>query len=148
MPDHSAAEISNLIRGFICGQKSFSETCDDVLKQETNMFSQQEFSVPPIASNKTQATPGRKTFQCSSCGKMCDNYKQLKVHKYQVHPLNYGTIKCEICSKILKTKSSLINHMFIHNSSSFACPKCSTKFNRKFALTRHKKTCKFTDCFV
>ena len=144
MPDHTASEIRNLLDGFLLGPINFdgNENTDSQFYQETTLLTPKIASTKPNALNKAQFIKGKKTFQCSSCGKLFENYKQLKVHKYQVHPSDYGSIKCKICFKILKTKSSLINHMSTHNSSSFSCSICLQNFNFKCNLTRHEKNCK------
>ena len=164
MPDHTALEIRNLLDGFLLDPNSFNENentdsqfyedtnvlgpikynenFESQFHQETNLMTAKITPTKPNASNKAQFIKAKKTFQCSSCGKFFDNYKQLKVHKYQVHPSDYGSIKCKICYKILKTKSILINHMLTHNSSAFSCSICLKNFNRKHHLERHEKNCK------
>ena len=160
MPDHTNSEIRNLLDGFSLGPKNFneSENTNSQFYQGTNLlgpikcnenadfqfYEETNLVTPtkPKSSIKTQFIKGKKTFQCSSCGKLFENYKQLKVHKYQVHPSDYGSIKCKICFKILKTKSILINHMLTHNSSAFSCSICLKNFNRKHHLERHEKNCK------
>ena len=42
-----------------------------------------------------------------------------------VHNSNLGILTCQICSKVLKTKSSLHNHMLLHKESQFSCENCS-----------------------
>ena len=123
MPDHTVSDIRNELDGFIW---SLSVSCEnlDGDSQESILLSQKLVKKRPRASKECSFKKERKTFQCSSCGKFFDNFIQLKNHKYQVHPSNYGSIKCEICFKTLKTKSILINHMLTHNKSSFSCTHC------------------------
>ena len=145
MPDHTSSEIRHLLDGFMSGPNNCNneESLDkeNVSENEEPNLLIQKFAKKTKMSKKSQSNIGKKTFQCCTCGKIFSNYKQLKNHKYQVHPSNYGSIKCDICLKVLKTKSSLINHMIIHNSSQFSCSICLKQFSRKFALQRHEKNC-------
>ena len=67
----------------------------------------------------------KKSFLCHYCGKDFLSSIKLKKHKYQVHPSKEGENVCIICSKSLKTKSSLHNHMLTHSEPKFNCEQCS-----------------------
>lgn len=49
-----------------------------------------------------------------------------------------GGVVCDVCGKVLKTKSSLSRHTLVHSGSKpHACPHCPMRFNRKDNLRHH-----------
>lgn len=79
---------------------------------------------------------------CPECGKLFDTRFKLTQHIITTH--NTEPVKCEICSKVLKTKKILNEHMKTHLKSEFGsripqaiCPKCGLGLAQKGSLARH-----------
>ncbi|XP_016887286.1 zinc finger protein 708-like isoform X2 [Cynoglossus semilaevis] len=52
--------------------------------------------------------------------------------------LEMETIMCDVCGKVMKNKSSLARHSFIHTGKKpFACHLCDLRFNRRDNLQHH-----------
>ncbi|XP_035474667.1 endothelial zinc finger protein induced by tumor necrosis factor alpha-like [Scophthalmus maximus] len=52
--------------------------------------------------------------------------------------LKAGSIMCDVCGKVMKNKSSLARHSFIHTGKKpFACDLCDLRFNRRDNLQHH-----------
>ena len=97
------------------------QSLDDVNNELGSHFKNKKHS-KIFEDNKS--TNKKKSFLCHYCGKDCKTSIKLKKHKYQVHPATEGTNVCNICSKSLKTKSSLHNHMLTHSEAKFNCEQC------------------------
>ncbi len=135
MNDHSEVEIQKLLNGFVATEYQLTsnsyayENESKELKDTSSKSAQSQDMVPGLVEikeiTKKGAKTGTKSFFCHFCGKEFLNSVKLKVHKYQVHKPNNEAFKCTICCKIMKTKSILYKHMFIHSDPRFSCNHCS-----------------------
>eukprot|EP01083_Nonionella_stella_P267287 903064_1 len=52
--------------------------------------------------------------------------------------INKHTFECDVCHKVLKSRSALKKHMITHSDNRpFTCDKCPKAFKRKFGLNQH-----------
>lgn len=78
---------------------------------------------------------------CHYCGKhiqgRCKYYKHLRTHEPK-------SAQCEVCKKMLKSRSSLITHMKRHSGvRSYTCETCSANFYTTGELCNHRKRVHF-----
>ena len=136
MNDYSEVDIKDLFNGFVVTEHQLSlneEFIESGTIEEFKETISQTTEIEPgpvelkeITRETVQVKRGvKKSFLCHFCGKEFLNSIKLKVHKYQVHSNNEEAFKCSICYKVMKTKSILYKHMFIHSEPRFSCIHCS-----------------------
>ena len=74
---------------------------------------------------------------CLYCGKNYTSHRKLREHIRRYH--DEDILQCEICSKQIKGKKNLSNHMMIHNPK-VKCSGCN-KFFKETTIRRHKLQC-------
>lgn len=79
-------------------------------------------------------------YKCEKCDKICRSKSSLNEH-ILIHE-NQKTFKCEHCEKCFNTSNILHKHnKSIHSApGTFVCNICDKKFNTPFNLKRHTKT--------
>ena len=133
--NHSVDEIKKLFNGFVLttdyqlhfnlesgGREKYEEDTISQSKDTPLGLELQEIAIKaPVQAKRVP----KKTHLCHECGKDFSSSIKLAVHRFQVHSSNEALYKCTICSKVLKTKSILYKHMFIHSEPRFSCIHCS-----------------------
>ncbi|XP_050516842.1 zinc finger protein OZF-like [Diabrotica virgifera virgifera] len=74
---------------------------------------------------------------CDTCGKIFPNKRKLKKHQ-----ISHSTVRphsCSICKKAFRTKHEVSTHMNVHKGPSFECDICSKVLKSKGSLIIHKK---------
>ena len=83
------------------------------------------------------------TFSCHLCPEESEEFVSwvaLTRHWNKSHPKFLGKFPCTECAKVLKSYSSLKNHMRIHHSvTRHICNKCPLKFRSKNVLFSHNR---------
>lgn len=79
-----------------------------------------------------------KKVACRECGKMIS---KVYIKNHQMIHLKVKRYECEFCKKKFTHKSTLYNHMSVHNGKKFECKVCKRAFTRRSYLTFHAKVC-------
>ena len=84
---------------------------------------------------------------CTICAFKCDTFKELSLHKVNVHK-GKKVFSCQQCEKTYEKKTSLVEHRSLcHRGLSFKCVGekgeggCGKIYNRKYSLQRHMSVC-------
>lgn len=132
MKDYSVDEIIKLFNGYVItdvidSESGRNQVSENTIRNENNDMEPELVELKERRSNATvQGKRGtKKSSLCHVCGKEFLTSIKLAVHKFQVHSMNEESYKCSICFKVMKTKSILYKHMFIHSDPRFSCIICS-----------------------
>ncbi|XP_066471477.1 zinc finger and SCAN domain-containing protein 31-like isoform X2 [Tiliqua scincoides] len=80
----------------------------------------------------------QKLFECTYCGKMCNNSAHLIIHE-RIHT-GERPHKCSKCGKSFCQKGNLITHERTHTGEKpHKCGDCGKSFSRKQQLIRHER---------
>uniref|UniRef100_A0A336K7P1 CSON004477 protein n=1 Tax=Culicoides sonorensis TaxID=179676 RepID=A0A336K7P1_CULSO len=83
-----------------------------------------------------------KPVACKECGKCFPAESNLRNHKRNVHSskqLTGSMFQCRLCGNFYKTRSSLTQHMEIHDKREMSCEFCNKIFYRERNLNTHLK---------
>lgn len=96
-----------------------------------------------------KASHGPKKHVCSICGKEYALRQSYRLHmethndpealEWDGHHSDHP-FKCDLCHKVLKSKTSLQHHKKVHKPGKHVCPICSTVFLRRRDITDHMAT--------
>ena len=86
-----------------------------------------------------------RPFSCSDCGLSYKKSNHLSGHRKRVHGPTKLTpprqlVRCEVCQKMFKFKSSWKLHMRCHNTTTQSCVQCNTAYSNKRELTEHMRS--------
>ena len=77
---------------------------------------------------------------CSDCGKLFSSSKQIKNHKYNVHPKIKDKYECEQCLQKFPYAHVLDKHKVRnHSGERFVCSNCNKSFTLRSNLLKHVK---------
>ncbi|CAG0904295.1 unnamed protein product [Cyprideis torosa] len=100
-------------------------------------------SCPHISNSKAAAQNHERThtderpFMCEECGMGLKSAFSLKEHMACAHGVGAKEETCEICSKTLPTRRSLIRHVKDVHGETHDCPKCGKQFRRIQPFRQH-----------
>nr|CAI5857408.1 unnamed protein product [Callosobruchus analis] len=79
--------------------------------------------------------------KCELCGKRFSRMKYLKGHIIRVHQDGGQRFVCDLCGKEVRSKTSLRDHMLIHQGvKPIQCPQCDKCFTIRNTLKSHMRT--------
>ncbi|CAL4121149.1 unnamed protein product, partial [Meganyctiphanes norvegica] len=82
----------------------------------------------------------KKGFQCDICLKILSSKSNLKIHQ-NIHQGVRLSFQCDQCSKCFTSKSSLKRHQNIHPVvKPFQCDPCNKRFTYKSILKKHEQS--------
>jgi len=92
---------------------------------------------PPKMQHRKKFNPEVKTFQCQICSKILSTKSILERHISE----HNKTIKCKFCEKLFGTQSRLKVHIrdYHENSEGYICKICGKKFTLPSNLEKHLK---------
>lgn len=142
--DENPTDMSNAFKCSACEEEF--ETSDD-LKKHSSVH--ERVQCPDCGKlfkrnrlDNHRNTHKRSASLCPECGKLFDTRFKLTQHIITIH--NTEPVKCEVCSKVLKTKKILNEHMKTHLKSEVGsripqaiCPMCGLGLAQKGSLARH-----------
>ena len=70
---------------------------------------------------------------CKMCEDTFNSVHELNLH----HKQDHGVVKCDECTKVFNTQSSLDKHMYLHKGLPFACEACGNRFPFQSCLDQH-----------
>lgn len=134
-------------------------------KDEIEFEDSQNLTSPPIQDvleflKLPESSSEHSKFYCELCHKNYSSRAGLKVHKKNRHPLEYqselsenrtirglkvnGSLTCDYCGQILKTKATLMIHFKKHlkflRNEQFVCQFCGKSFNHFSSFQLHSKS--------
>lgn len=82
---------------------------------------------------------GARPYECKDCGKTFIQSSHLKVHMQNIH--NATLMMCDHCQKVLRCKSTLINHMKTHlaDRKMYHCSVCNKGLASHNAKEQHER---------
>ena len=79
-------------------------------------------------------------FECSICGKVLSNAKQLRNHEL-LHSAE-RPYQCHLCDSAFVVKSRLRNHLlYVHKVKPYPCEHCDAGFTKQMDLVSHQTQC-------
>ncbi|RZC42243.1 zf-AD domain containing protein [Asbolus verrucosus] len=94
---------------------------------------------------------GKKPHVCEICSKgfatktllnshlSFDTYPQLLSHRYKIHKSKIKTLACPVCGKLFQFRSSLKDHMEVHDETmKYYCDFCEKPLKTYYQLANHK----------
>ncbi|XP_055613955.1 zinc finger protein 225-like [Uranotaenia lowii] len=82
----------------------------------------------------------RDTFPCYKCDRRFPTMKMVHVHFTIKHPGVPVRFKCNICMKLFRHKTTMVNHIANHTGHlRYPCDQCDDRFIRKKDYDRHLK---------
>lgn len=93
---------------------------------------------PSTAVKQTTVAP---LHRCNDCGSAFSHQKTLREHICKENSDAKKVMRCDICERVVSSKSSLKLHMLTHEAATrFKCDICEYRANDHNAFRRHKMT--------
>ena len=81
------------------------------------------------------------SYQCCECDLRLMSVRSLTRHCKAAHGMQVWLMTtCSVCGKVLRSNSSLVNHMKTHSEPKYECSWCCKRFTFKCGLDRHLET--------
>ena len=120
-----------------------SESKDEESKFECE-FCHKTFAVERYLNAHLKAThTGRQKFKCDKCNKTFTLKETLKRHEETVH-IKRKLNTCKLCGSNFSRIDNLNEHIqraHLQQGEKFRCSYCGKKFDKKFNMSRHEKSC-------
>lgn len=126
--------------GLTAHEKTHKSDNPDILKMKGGFFMTREPMSVINNTNQTNFSMGfgiyKTNLQCKFCDQHCINSLALEAHEASHSEVK--TFACNICTKVLSSKSCLREHRFTHIGPKNECELCKKSFTLKRNLKRHK----------